>query len=684
MDQVENLLAVFREEAAETTDELAQRIESLRSRRGEEYAKAVTDAARAVHNLKGAALSVGQEELAELCHQFEDELAPLRELEPPPDDSLLDSLLDSITAMQRLAAECPIPPQLAEIRGADDGAKSTPTRRDEPEIRIKVHARRLDRLMSHTGELLVAHARMIARNERLKTLRQELADLTSEAEPSRRALKELDRRFEALLRRERREVLDFGHLAQEMSEAMKRVRMMPLHGLAPSWRRVVRESAQEAGKRVDLSVEVGELELDKFLLDHLRDPLLHLLRNAVDHGIESVEDREALGKPSHGRIRIRAEMLGSRVRLEVSDDGRGLDPGKIAEFALRQGLIDEEQRARLDEGEILSLLFRTGFSTATVVTHLSGRGVGLDVVREQVERIGGTVHIPPMPGLGGTSFELRVPISLLSITGLLVRARQEVYAIPIDHVERTLRIDRKAMRRVDGSPVVMADSSEPLRIHWLLTLMGDRSPDFPDQLTVLVVSYGARHLGLVVDEVIGEREFVTKPLPWNLEKVPGLNGATILADGSVALSLDVAAVFDAALESSEPILRPAPPAPLRAPARILVADDSLASRTLERNLLAAAGYDVAVCVNGEEAWRRLQRERFDLVVSDIRMPRLDGFELTRRIRASDAFEHLPVVLVTGQDEPEDITRGAEVGADEYLIKGELDQGRLLEAVSRLL
>ncbi|MCP4660967.1 MAG: response regulator [bacterium] len=683
MDQVEHLLAVFREEAAETTDELAQRIESLRSHRGEESAEAVADAARAAHNLKGAALSVGHEELGELCHAFEDALGPLHELQAPPDEALLDSLLDSITTMQRLAAECPLPEVLAERCGASE-AVDAGADGGESEVRIKVNARRLDRLMSHTGELLVSHAGMIARNQRLKALRQEVRDLAAEGEPSRQDLDALDRRFETLLRSERRELLDFGHLAQEMSEAMKRVRMMPLKGLAPSWRRVVRESAQELGKRVDLTVKVGELELDKFLLDNLRDPLVHLLRNAVDHGIESAEERDAQGKPKHGRIRIRAEMVGSRVRLEVSDDGRGLDPGKIAEFAVRQGLIDEQQRARLDDGEILSLLFRTGFSTATAVTQISGRGVGLDVVREQVEKVGGTVHLPAVPALGGTSFELRVPISLLSISGLLVRARHEVYAIPIDYIDRTLRVDREAVRRVDGAPVVMMDSSEPLRIHWLVTLMGERSPEVPEQLTVLVVSRGTRHLGLVVDEVIGERELVTKPLPWNLEKVPGLSGATILADGSVALSLDVSAIFDAAVECSEPVLRPAAPAPGRAPARILVADDSLASRTLERNMLAAAGYDVSVCVNGEEAWDRLQRERFDLLVSDIRMPRLDGFELTRRIRASDAIEHLPVVLVTGLDEPEDIARGAEVGADEYIIKGELDQGRLLEAVSRLL
>jgi two-component system chemotaxis sensor kinase CheA len=664
MSEAERILETFREEAAEVADELTQIVGVLR-RAGDaaEWSEAVSSARRLAHNLKGAAASVGNEEVETLCHELEDVLAALdREGFDAEGAELLERLIATI-----------------ERQSSQTQEPAAPVAQSEATLRIP--AARLDQLIRQVGDLLTTHARMVDRVARLRELSSELNELVSRPEGQKASLEVLAANLAALVQRDQRELLDFGYLTQEVSESVRQARMVPLSAEAPGWRRLARDTAAAVGKKIDLAIRVGNLEIDKSLLEGLRDPLFHLIRNAIDHGIETPGERQQRGKPGAGRVEIRAEMRGPRMLLELSDDGRGLDPAAISAAATEKGLIDGSQSERMSEADVLALLFEPGFSTAASVSRVSGRGVGLDVVRRQVIALGGEIQLPGRPRLGGATFELLLPITVLSTRQLLVRAGEGLYALSMECVQRIVSVDRSAVTSVDGNPIVVLEGATPLRLFRLTGLLDERAAETSERLKVLVAGSGGREIGLEVQDVLGEGDHLTRPLPWNVEEVAGVGGAVVLADGSIALVLDVGDLIDGAQAAPEKGPVPKPEPATRLP-RILVVDDSLSSRTLARNMLAAAGYQVSVCQDGTSAWDALQHGSFDLLVSDIKMPGIDGLELTRKVRRHERLATLPVVLVTSLGAPEQVAQGAEAGADEYLVKGQFDQSGLLEAVGR--
>ena len=709
----EKLLAIFRDELAENLDQLAQRLETLRAGGGAEAdsrGETVDAAFRIAHNVKGASRIVGMLPISELAHAMEEVLSPLRgigakgangangangEVPSPPD---LDRLFEAVTLMGRLGAGEDLAAAAADLTAAlmksappaparpaaESAAVRSPDVAAAPEGSVRVEIGRLDRLMAATGELLATQARQAARLTALTRLAGDLRLAGQQLPPAQRPrFVQLSRALDSFLREEGQERRRFGYLTDEIGTAMKRVRMLPLSGLAAQWRSIVRDVAERLGKEVHLTVEVGNIELDKHILDGLRDPLMHILRNAVAHGIEAPASRHAAGKPGAGTIVVRASMRGSMVQVEVGDDGRGLDPAAIAAAAGRRRAATSEQLARMDETEVCDLLFAPGFSTADAVTEISGRGVGLDVARQRLQELGGHVAIRARGALGGATVELTLPVSLVSTRGLLVRVGPAIFALPVEFVERTLRADAGEVQRVDGVAAIPQADGEPLPVRWLATLMGvPREPD-PGKLTVVVLARGASRLGLVVGEVLGEEELVTKKLPWNLKRVKGIHGAVILGDGRLAVVVDPLQAFDAtrsAAGSAETVLVAA----ATARPRVMVVDDSLTSRALERSILEAAGYEVVVMVDGRQAWEALRQEPVDLVVADVQMPEMDGLELTRRIRAESASQHLPVILVTSLGSDADLAAGANAGADAYIVKGRFDQRELLAAVKRLV
>jgi two-component system chemotaxis sensor kinase CheA len=421
------------------------------------------------------------------------------------------------------------------------------------------------------------------------------------------------------------------------------------------------------------------VELDRQVIDALREPLAHLLRNALDHGLEGPEERAKAGKSPRGEIAVQARVRGATVEIEVIDDGRGIDAGRVLKRALELELVANEDAAR-DPAFLDTVLFTPGFSTARAVSSVSGRGVGLDVVRTRVTELGGQVTVTSREP--GTCFSLSVPTSVVSLRGLSVEAGKSTFVIPSMQVHRTLRVKTENVRSAEGGAVITTPEGEPLRLRWLSTAMGQARGDDANMLNVVVAADGLHRHGLVVDEIHGDTSFVIKRLPWNVRRTPGVIGATHKGDASLALVVDVTHLLRVQNGAGEE--RRVQTAPRRAARRILVADDSLTSRTLERNILTGAGYEVEVVVDGEAAWRALEHGPFDLVVSDVQMPGLDGIQLTRRIRTSSRFANLPVILVTSLDRPEDVAEGARAGANEYIVKGRFDQKALLEAVSRLL
>jgi len=474
--------------------------------------------------------------------------------------------------------------------------------------------------------------------------------------------------------------LRFVRTNSALGESVRRMRLVPITALAPGWQRCVVETQNALRKDATLVIDAGDVELDKEVLDKLRDPIIHLLRNALDHGIETPEERRQAGKDPQGNIRLSARSTGATVRIEIGDDGRGIDASKVRRAAVEKRLRTTEELAAMSDSDVVRLILEPGFSTTARVGAVSGRGVGLDVVRRAVEQFGGRVDVAAAGRTGGATFLLEVPVNVMSSRGLMVRAGATTYFLPIEGVERATKAARDDLRDVAGSLALQLEGSDPVRVKRLAALLGEKSSQQLGALQVAVLRRGDLRLGIIVDEILGDQELVINKLPWNLKAIPGVTGTAILPDGTLALALDVGHLLRSAA-ADQTIMQDRRK---ESGKRVLVVDDSLTARTLQRNTLISAGYEVTMATDGMQAWTTLTQGEYDLLVSDVQMPGLDGFQLTERVRAHERFRNLPVVLVTSRGTAEDVERGLAAGADEYVVKGPLQQAKLLEAVARHL
>ncbi|QSQ16530.1 hybrid sensor histidine kinase/response regulator [Myxococcus landrumensis] len=469
-------------------------------------------------------------------------------------------------------------------------------------------------------------------------------------------------------------------VAQVARDDLRDLRMVPASQLLEPLRRTVREVSARLSKDVALELAGGEVRLDRRILDALKDPLLHLVRNAIDHGLETPEERRAAGKLETGRLTVRVEPRGARIALVVEDDGYGLSPDRVRATAVRRGLLTEEAASRLSDTQAARLVFQPGFSTREQVTATSGRGVGLDVVQATAARLQGSVDVDFWAGRG-TRFTVDLPLTLAAALGLLVRTGTAVSAIPSDSVERVMRlmpedvgtVAGRVVARVDGSQLTFLSLSEAIGLPRLPMAIDSGRV----QMAALVVVGGDKVL-YAIDEVVGQQEIVVRSLGKHLQSVRHLAGAAVLDDGRVVPVLNAPELVRAARpetrSSSTESRRP----------RILVCDDSLTTRFAMKSLLEIAGFPVVTAADGEEAWGILERTPCQLVVSDWQMPRLDGVGLARRIKSHATLHSTPVILVTSLDSPEDRAAGLEAGADGYLVKREVERGKLLELVRNLL
>jgi two-component system, chemotaxis family, sensor kinase CheA len=502
------------------------------------------------------------------------------------------------------------------------------------------------------------------RNEgALSSVRQKVAALIKRLEYDRRAL---DRRVDDLV------------------EDVKRVSMLPFAALLESFPKLVRDLSRDCGKNADLIIEGGEIEIDRQILEEMKDPLVHLVRNCVDHGIETSKQREESGKPPRATVRIAIIPKGAdQVKIVVSDDGAGIDVQKVRAASLRLGLVSQEEARVMDEQQTAELIFKSGLSTSPMISEISGRGLGLAIVREKAEKVGGTVSVETKPG-SGTKFRLLLPLTLARFRGILVRVGESLFVIPTQRVQRVLRRSRDEIKTAENRETIQLDgrAASTVRLSDVLEI----PPTNPDadpksKVPLLVLALAGEQIGFFVDEILDEREVLLKSLGKQLPRVRNVAGATVLGTGKVLPVLNVADLMQSAV-------RMAPIGAAReaeeVPKSILVAEDSITSRTLLKNILEFAGYKVKTAIDGAEAFSVLATEAFDLLVSDVEMPRMSGFDLTARIRADKRLAQLPVVLVTGLDSRADRERGVDVGANAYIVKSSFDQGNLLEVVRRLI
>jgi two-component system chemotaxis sensor kinase CheA len=695
---------------------------------------------RVAHSLKGSARTVRVNLLETTGHHLEEVFAAARDGRLPVDAAFFELLLATVDAIGEAGQRLRTSGNLAGARldgvvrrlamamnPREETAASAPVEAvaiarhaaEDWSGVVRVPAEKLDALLAQTGEMLMVRHRAEARGEAAAALQELMAtwhkeqrrvdqgtaqllkhdgdaELRSkprsgiaqrrELEAAVRKNKDLLSRFEGNLERlvadlrEDRRVIE--QTATPLDVEVRRTRMVPFSAACAGLERLVRDLTARGDKKVRLDVEGGEIELDRSLVEALRDPLLHLVRNAVDHGVEPATARRTAGKPEMGRVTVAVALRGPRVEVTVSDDGGGLDT-----VAIRGQLGKRALAVPADDRDAAQGIFLAGLSTAQTITPISGRGIGLDVVKTRLTSMRGTVDVSFEAGRG-TRFTLAMPLTLTSVRIILVEASGQTYAIDTVSVHRVLRLGSEDIRSIEGRRVLLIGGVPvPLvRLSESLGFRGGAAPAGGAKFPVVVLAAANRMVAFLVDGLGSEREVVVRVLGPRLRHVRYVSGGTIVPDGRVALILNAPDLIENALRLPATAGLPDADtiAPRSARRRLLVADDSVTVRTLQKNILESAGYEVMAAVDGMEAWHLLSENGADLVVSDVEMPRMDGFSLTEAIRDSRRFRDLPVILVTARESDADKTRGLAAGADAYCLKSAFDQKELLATIARLL
>jgi len=565
---------------------------------------------------------------------------------------------------------------------------------------IRVEAEKLDTLMRQAGELSVAKLRIARRMTEIEEILKLSEELNRDAFVNRSVLDKIE---QSLHNSSFKQVQNFQHRAEqrleqlgmlinrlknaayedttsldivtnELESGIKTLRLLPLSTIFNLFPRMVRDLAKQQGKEVNLEIEGGDTRVDRRILEEIKDPLMHVLRNAIDHGIETPQERESLGKPRTATIHLRGYQTSSSIGIEVVDDGRGLNVESIKRAAVRRGICTEEALASMTTAQIQSLIFTPGFSTRTEVTEISGRGVGLDVVRANVERLKGNLQVDSNPGMG-CEFHLRLSTSIATTQVLIVEVNRTSYAMPLEFVEKMLLVSRQEIFAIEGSQTITFEG-QPVSVAWLADLLEVpvSKPSSPKALNAaaktipcILLQVGAERLGLLVDALLDRQDIVLKLQSKLIKRVRNISGATILGDGEVCMVLNPQDLLQSVQKGNGAVISN-PIAESKTKQKLLLVEDSIIIRTQMKRLLEGAGYDVTIAVDGLEGFNKLRTDKFDAVVSDVEMPNMNGFALTTRIRQHREYSELPVILVTTLASDEDKRRGAEAGANAYLTK----------------
>jgi len=608
------------------------------------------------------------------------------------------------------AAPASPPPKQSETRNeasppaAEAVAKLPSEKKEEAFVRISVE--NLNRLTGFAGECLVEVKTLRPLSERVQRIKQRQAALGQTLEQAREAVgkeavAEARARLEEALRQAgwihaaipsyvtdlERFSRKLEHLANRLYDEAVASRMRPFSDGLHGFPRMARDLAKALGKSVRLEVEGESTRVDRDILEKLEAPLTHLVRNAVDHGIEAPEVRAQVGKPGEGKITLSARHVAGALEIVVADDGGGIDPERVRRRIVERGYAAPDMAAKLSASEVLEFLFLPGFSTSPSVTEISGRGVGLDVVQSMARQVGGNARVVAKQG-EGTRFVLQLPLTLSVLRALLFEVGGQPYALPLTRVDRVLGVPPAAVLVVEDRQYLRVEEQNIGLIAASQVLGLENSALPAGDLRVVTLSDQLNRYGLVVDRLLGERDVVVIPLPARLGKVPNISAGAILEDGSpVAIldSEDLVRSMDGLLTRGRPTRFGRPTrAEKAARKRVLVVDDSLTVREVERRLLENRGYEVAVAVDGVDGWNAVQESHFDLIVTDVDMPRMDGIELAKRIKGVASTKSLPVMIVSYKDQEEYRAKGLEAGANYYLSKSSFHDATLINAVRDLI
>jgi two-component system sensor histidine kinase and response regulator WspE len=702
---------------------------------------------RAAHSIKGAARLVECEEAVELAHSLEERIAQLRTQPLPWGRRIVDTLLEAVDTLEEVAREKQedkhLPDETAKQarwvaqnlrEGAADDEWSGHAVRDDELVEwdrrrgdrrravsvvdweahtssdktIRLPVERFDLLMSLAGEAMAGARWLRPYSESMRRLKRLQAEVLFDLESLREAMQllrlpealrqRLDEVYQkAVAGRDRMEekvsaleVFDakLEGLSNRLQAEVMATRMRPFRDGVRGLPRIVRLIARSVGKEVRLLMSGLDVRVDREILQKIEAPLSHLLNNAVDHAIETPEEREAIGKPREGTIHINVTQQRGLVQIGVGDDGRGIDRARVTSKLVQRQILDRETAAALSDRELFDFILLPGFSTRDDVSTLSGRGVGLDAVADMVRSVGGTLEIASAAGRGAT-FTLQFPATRAVIRALIVGIGGEPYALALGRIERILKLDVAAvslqeslpMAAMDGQPVTLVPAAHVLELNtaW--------PPS--DALPVVVIQDHGRYYGLVVHALLGEAELVTRALPVQLGKLRDVSAVAALDDGQPVLILDVEELLDSGKSylsmCSGAWWQDAAAARRARPGRrVLVVDDSFIVRELERKLLTADGYDVTVAVDGWSGWQAAKAQTFDLVITDVDMPRLDGLQLLRMLKQDPALQHVPVIVVSCMDSQGYGARAVAAGAEAFVAKASFHDDTLRKEVRRVL
>lgn len=730
---LKRLLVTFRDEAEEHLQAISAGLMELeKNPAAERYAEIIETVFREAHSLKGAARSVSLKEIESVCHPMESLFAALKGKRLAVSEPLFNVLYQALDTIGGLLSPDTAGTQTLApvIRRLDDALSGRLTRPSGPppvatpavaapglaSETIRVSTRKLDAVMRQVEELLsprlasmqraselceiaVSFAPWKKQRARMRPVlrlieryadkagknngtfpRSELPKLLAYLESEHQFMKMLEQRLLRLGKTAAQDSRNLTGMSGSLLHDVKQMQLMPFSSLLEIFPRVTREIARDQGKQVELTIQGGDLEIDRHTLEEMKDPLMHLLRNSIDHGIELPAERLNRGKPEQGSITVSiAQRDGGKIEILVADDGAGIVADKVKAAASRLGLVSDGQ---LSEQEVRAMIFQSGFSTSQIITDISGRGLGLAIVQEKVERLGGIVAVESRPGAGAT-FCITLPLMLATFRGVLVRVGEHRFVIPALSVERVIRVAQQDIRTVENRATIPL-GGQAVALVSLSDVLELPGTGMAERVMVIVLNAGHRRVAFHVDEILGEQEVLVKTLGRQLARVRNVTGASVLGNGQVVAVLNVPDLLKSAVKPAAPQSLAAKAHVVTEKQSILVVEDSITSRMLLKNILESAGYRVATAVDGVEGYTTLKTEKFDLIVSDVEMPRMDGMELTARVRADKQLCDLPVVLVTSLGSSAHRERGIEVGANAYIVKSDFDQSNLLEVIRRLI
>ena len=694
---------------------------------------------REAHSLKGAARAVSREDIESICQALESVFAQWKQKAAPVAAETFDVLNRAVDLLARrlrlpdaatgTADRAEITDMVRQLGGGPAHPPPTaptataPVPEPEPPIApeaetlqlggaVRVRMAKLDSLLRHAEEMIGvkltagrqaaelhalsgvlaawrkewAGVRDLTRTDLASQSPAALAKLAGFLEWNQDYMRTVEKRLTALAAAAARDERSTGALIDELLTDAKRLVMLPFATLLDVFPKIVRDLGRDQRKEIALHLDGREIEIDKRILHEMKDALLHLVRNSIDHGLEEPRARTAAHKPAAGSLTLAVTQLdGSKVEILIADDGAGIDVERVKAAAVRTGIISEEEARALEERAALALVFTSGVSTSRIITEISGRGLGMAIAREKVERLGGTIAIETVRG-AGTVFRIVLPVTLATFQGVLVGVGSQTFVIPTAKIDCIKRVAREDIRTVENRETIVIEGQVVAlaRLDEVLGLPPRAGSD--PHVEVVVLGTAEKRIGFAVDAVLSEQEVLVKIIGKPLLRVRNIAGATLLASGSPALILNATDLLQSAvrLAAAPGRARPRQAAPAARARSILVADDSITSRMLLKNILESAGYLVTTAIDGVDALTALKTRDFDLLVSDVEMPRMDGFDLTAKVRADKKLAELPIVLVTALGSREHQERGAEAGANAYIVKGNFDQSNLLEVLRKLV